>query len=343
MAADLNTIRTKVRRLTRSLSESQLSTTQIDDYINTFVLYDFPEHLRLANLKETFSFYTEPYIDVYDTVNAPATSPLFNFKNKYLTVHPPFYIAGYGAWFCESRTQFYGVYPLTNSIQSIGSTGDGVTVAFNGTISINSGSTGSGVVLLRNNVLFSSIDSNGNGLSLIDDPQTPTTGNLVIPDNTSVSYGTINYTTGVFSLTFPTAPASGAAINSQTIPMQPSRPQSVLFYDGKFTVRPLPDQPYKITMDVFVRPTELLSSTDEPKLQEWWQYIAYAAARKVFQDRMDMESLQMIEPEYRKQEMLIQRRTIVQQTSQRSATIYTNDLGAAGAYGPGWWSGGGNF
>jgi len=343
MAADLNTIRTKVRRLTRSLSESQLSTTQIDDYINTFVLYDFPEHLRLANLKETFSFYTEPYIDVYDTVNAPATSPLFNFKNKYLTVHPPFYIAGYGAWFCESRTQFYGVYPLTNSIQSIGIDGNGIQTSFTGNININSGSTITGVVLLRNNVLFSSIDSNGNGLSLIDDPQTPTTGNLVIPNDTSVSYGTINYTTGAFTLNFPTAPANGAAINSQTIPMQPSRPQSVLFYDGKFTVRPLPDQPYKITMDVFVRPTELLLSTDEPKLQEWWQYIAYAAARKVFQDRMDMESLQMIEPEYRKQEMLIQRRTIVQQTSQRSATIYTNDLGAAGAYGPGWWSGGGNF
>ena len=343
MAADLNAIRTKVRRLTRSLSESQLSTAQIDDYINTFVLYDFPEHLRLANLKETFSFYTEPYIDVYDTVNAPATSPLFNFKNRYLTVHPPFYIAGYGAWFCESRTQFYGVYPLTNSIQSIKSKGNGVTTSFSGTININSGSTVIGVVLLRNNVLFSSIDANGNGLSLIDDPQTPTTGNLVIPDDTSVSYGTINYTTGAFNLNFPTAPANGAAINSQTIPMQPSRPQSVLFYDGKFTVRPLPDQPYKITMDVFVRPTELLSSTDEPKLQEWWRYIAYGASLQCFQDRMDMESIQNIMPEFKKQEMLIQRRTIVQQTSQRSATIYTDDLGISGQYGPGWFSGGGNF
>jgi len=139
---------------------------------------------------------------------------------------------------------------------------------------------------------------------LIDDPQTPTTGNLVIPDDTSVSYGTINYTTGAFNLNFPTAPANGAAINSQTIPMQPSRPQSVLFYDGKFTVRPLPDQPYKITMDVFVRPTELLSSTDEPKLQEWWRYVAYGASLQCFQDRMDMESIQNIMPEFKNKEML---------------------------------------
>ena len=42
--ADLQTIRTKVRRLTRSLSPAQLTDAQIDEYINTFVLYDFPEH-----------------------------------------------------------------------------------------------------------------------------------------------------------------------------------------------------------------------------------------------------------------------------------------------------------
>ena len=46
---DLSTlaqIQTKVRRLTRSISEQQLSTTELNNYINTSVLYDFPEHLR---------------------------------------------------------------------------------------------------------------------------------------------------------------------------------------------------------------------------------------------------------------------------------------------------------
>jgi len=86
-------------------------------------------------------------------------------------------------------------------------------------------------------------------------------------------------------------------------------------------------------LDVFVRPAELLDSSQEPKLEEWWQLIAYGAARKVFQDRMDMESLQMIEPEYQNQMLLVQRRTIVQQTSQRTPTIYANDY-----WGPNdWW------
>jgi len=352
MAATLDTIRTKVRRLTRSLSESQLTTAQIDDYINTFVLYDFPEHLRLFNLKETFSFYTEPYVDVYGTSDDPA-SPLYEFKNKYITVHSPVYIAGYQAWFCESRTQFFGTYPLTNSIASIGTAGDGATTQFTGVVNSQqsnpTGVSGQQIVLLRENVLFSSVDSSNNGLSMIDYPINATFGNLYVPGGSPTSTtvldanNNINYVTGEFTVTFTAAPGSGQAINSQTIPMQPALPQAMLFYDGQFTLRPVPDQPYTVTMDVFVRPTELLSSSQEPKLQEWWQYIAFGCSKKIFEDRMDSESLAQIMPAFKEQETLILRRTIVQQTSQRSSTIYTDQLNSAGAYGPGWWSGGGNF
>jgi len=352
MASSLDTIRTKVRRLTRSISESQLTTVQIDDYINTFVLYDFPEHLRLFNLKETFSFYTEPYIDVYET-STNVNSPLFNFKNLYLTVHPPIYIAGFQAWFCESRNEFFGTYPLTNSIASIGTAGDGVTTAFSGVVNSQqanvSGISGQQVVLLRNNVLFDSVDSNNNGLAMIDFPISASIGNLYVPGTAPTSTtiqdpnNFINYVTGQFVVTFSAAPGSGNAINSQTIPMQPALPQAMLFYDGKFTLRPVPDQPYKVNMEVYVRPTELLASNQEPKLQEWWQYIAAGASKKIFEDRMDMESLQMLMPFYKEQELLVLRRTVVQQTSQRTSTIYTDQLNASGAYGPGWWFGGGSF
>lgn len=341
MSADLNTIRTKIRRLTRSLSESQLSTTQIDDYINTFVLYDFPEHLRLANLKETFSFYTEPYIDTYDTKTAPNTSPLYNFKNKYITVHQPVYVAGYRAAFFESRANFFANYPFPSAIQKIG-VGDGIKTNFTGTIPINQGTSSAiGTVnLLKNNVLFNSVDSSGNSLVMIDVPTTPLVGTLVVPNTEPPAppppVPFINYTSGAYDVTFVTPPAAGKDINVQYVTIQPSRPQSVLFYDGAFTVRPTPDQAYKITMDVFVAPTALLESSSEPKLQEWWQLIAYGAARKVFQDRMDMESLQIIDVEYREQMLLVNRRTIVQQTSQRTPTIYDESL--MGYFNSGWFN-----
>jgi len=350
----LANIQTKVRRLTRSLSENQLSTTELNNYINTFILYDFPEHLRLFNLRQTFTFYTQPYVDVYSTSDS-SNSDLYNFTNKYLTIHPPVFIAGFQALYTEDRQQFYGIYPFLNSIASIGVTGDAITTQFSGVINAAQANTslisGQTICLLKNNVLFSSIDANNNGLAMIDQPLTNsnTIGNLYAPGSTPPSLTVqdttnyINYLTGQFVVTFPTAPGAGQPINSQSVPQQPTRPQSLLFFDGEFIVRPVPDQAYAINMEVYARPTELLVNTQIPQLAEWSQYISYGAAIKVFQDRMDLESVQQIYPEFKLQERLCLRRTIVEQTSQRTSTIYSEQSGAAGAYGPGFFSGGGSF
>ena len=88
----LTAIRIKIRRLTRSPSQALITDAQIDDYINTFVLYDFPESLRLFTFRTTLTFYTQPNIDTYETDTVDATAPLYNFKNKYITVHQPIFI-----------------------------------------------------------------------------------------------------------------------------------------------------------------------------------------------------------------------------------------------------------
>jgi hypothetical protein len=77
-----------------------------------------------------------------------------------------------------------------------------------------------------------------------------------------------------------------------------------------------------------------------PQLEEWWQYIAYGAAKKIFEDRMDLDSVALILPEYQKQEQLVLRRTIVQNTNERTATIYTEQLGGTSGSGFWGWSGG---
>jgi len=317
MAATLNTIRTKVRRLTRSPEESNITTAQIDDYINTFVLYDFPEELRLFALRTTLTFYTEPYVDVYES-NDTAGDPLENFKNKYITVHEPLYIAGYPSFFSQSRTEFFAIYPLANSIQTTGFSGDGATTSFNGTLSA--------VPVLRSNVTFSTLDGSNGGLELHDDGSGTLTG-----DGT----GTINYVTGAYVLNFSTAPGSGQIIYSETRPYAAGRPKSMLYFDNKFTLRPVPDKPYPIQFEVYKRPTELLLSGDEPELEQWWQYIAYGAAKKIYEDRTDMDGVQQILPEFKHQERLVLRRTIVQQTKERTATIYTYQSGIGGAWQ--WW------
>lgn len=353
----LSQIKTKVRRLTRSLSTSQLSNADLEQYINQFLLYDFPEHLRHQNFHTVLTFYTEPYVDTYDTNTTDTSNPLYNFKNKYITVNPPAYISGYQALWVQSESQFYGVYPKIASIQSIGSTGDGATTTFTGNINTNSNINSNPLttasysgLILAGSVLFESQDANGLGVSLIDYPN-PTPSNIIgalAPVGFTGSlvgypYGQINYLTGDFTATFATAPAQDAIINSQVFLTQPAIPQAILFYDGKFKLRPVPDQVYRVQVEAYVRPSELLDNAEIPLLSEMWEYIAYGAAMKVFQDRMDTDSLQQIYPEYHKREILLNRRTIVQQTNQRSSTIYTEQTGGAGLYGAGWFSGGSLF
>lgn len=351
----LQSIQTKVRRLTRSPSTAQLTDTDLQNYINTFVVYDFPEHLRTFNLRQTFTFYTNPYQDTYRTdelsfgdAGANPTivfNPLYNFQNKYITVHPPVYVAGYQTLYSQSREQFYGYYPNVNSIASIGTAGDGVTTSFTGVVNAQQSTPGNvnqNIGLVQGQVLFDSADTNLNGLALVDVPVinaatgNPTTnGNLYDPASAAYqaalatpptvvdATNTINYGTGVFTITFPAAPGANIPINSQTNNQTLGMPQAMLYYANTFVVRPVPDQPYRIDIEVYKRPTALLETNQSPELEEYWQYIAFSSAKKVLEDRMDMDSVQQLMPALKEQERLINRRTIVQYTNERTATIYT--------------------
>jgi len=332
----LDNIRTKVRRITRSPSDSQITDAQIDDYINTFVLYDFPEHLRLFNLTTNLTFYTEPNVAIYDTNTTVSSDPLYDFKNKYISLHPPAYVGGIEVRLTQSQNEFFQFYPKNMFIQQVGS-GDGVTTTFTGIVP--------SFPFEQNDVMFTSIDANNNGLVLVDYPVSSELGALGIPDTPQTipsPYGQINYLTGAFTVNFPTAPAQGTLINSQTFPYAASKPNIILFFDTKFQMRPIPDQVYKVELQAFIRPTELLSDSQTPELQEWFQYIAYGASKKVFEDRMDLESVQLIMPEFKQQERLCLRRTLVQQSNNRVSTIYTQGAQMNNG-GFGWFSGSGSF
>ena len=372
--ATLQAIQTKVRRITRSPSEAQLTTPDLQNYINTFVVYDFPEHLRMFNNRTTFTFYTNPGQDRYPTDEVSfagaINNPLYNFQNKFLTIHAPVYMAGYNSFFTQSREQFFGIYPKTNSIAATRATGDGINTQFSGVVntaqsSLVPGQSNQAAGILQFEVLFDSIDANGQGLALVDIPVVdPATGNNTqignLYDPNSALYktdlatpptvpfigplapgtGFINYNTGQFNISFTTPPAANQPINSQTVFQVLSLPQALLYYDNTFFVRPLPDQPYRIQFEAYMRPTFLMSTGQTPQLEEWWQYIAYGAAKKIFEDRMDLDSVALILPEYQKQEQLVLRRTIVQNTNERTATIYTEQTSGYSGSGFWGWSGG---
>ena len=339
----LQAIRTKVRRITRSPSLSQLTDAQLDEYINTFILYDFPEHLRLFTLRKLLTFYTQPGVDVYDTNTTVTTDPLFNFKNRYIAVHPPVFMAGIQAFYTQWRDVFYGYWPQTNTIADTQLRGNNSSGPFTGTVAAPS--TGLPFILQRS-VNFNCLDTNGSAMVMVDVPINNQIGNLtpadvplVAPfDTTQNPNNYINYITGQYVITFPQITQTAATIWFEGILYQPGKPLGMLFYDSKFTIRPVPDKVYGIQIEVDMRPTELINTTDVPQLEQWWQYIAYGASKKIFEDRMDLDSVQQIMPEFKQQERLVLRTTLSIQCNERTVTIYTQGKNYGfGWFGPGGW------
>lgn len=318
--SSLAAIRRYTRELTRSPDENQLSTVDLDEFINTAYLYNFPGVKALFTLRKILKFYTQPNVDVYETNDTDVNNPLYDFKNRYPVVHRPIFIAGVPAAFTSYRDEFYAAYPQTNFISDTQLRGDGTTGPFVGTLQSRP--------VLQNNVMFSCLNATGTAMIVVDRPVNNVTGTLNVP-NSIVNLGTINYINGQFSLNFPAATAMGAIIESTVIGYAPGIPVSMLYYDTKFTLRPVPDKAYVVQMEVDARPTEILGATSEAELAQWWQYISLLTAEHIFNRRQDDEGLAKIRPELQKQEDLVGRPTLSQLAELRSKTYFTG-IGSRG-------------
>jgi hypothetical protein len=327
--SSLDAIKQKVRRITRSPSLSQLSDADLEQYINTFILYDFPEHLRLFNLRTLLTFYTQPFVDSYKVNTTNPLDPLYNFNNIYIAVHPPLYLAGIPGLFTQQRDVFYGIYPQTNTIAMTGLVGNGTTGPFTGTVEA--------APMIANNVIITCLDTSGEGMILVDYPVSNSLGALGLTNQPQVlpsPYGQINYVTGAFTATFLNNTQPSAPIYAENIAYQPGKPLCMLYYDDTFTIRPVPDKVYQVQLEADIRPTELLAADQSPQLEQWWQYIAWGTSKKIFEDKMDIDSINLLMPEFKQQERLVLRTTLTQQANERTVTIYTQ--GKNYGFMPGW-------
>jgi hypothetical protein len=322
----LATIRTKVRRLTGRPSPQQITDNQIDDYVNTFYQYDFPEHLRIFTNKGKFKFITEENVDQYNMKSADPSAPSFNdlvvdfdsttvsAVDVYYNLQNPVYINGYQSFYSQNREQFFRTYPVLGDIND-STSGDGSSGPYTLTFS--------NVPILQNSITVGAIDNTGSTVKIIDSPQSRTIGNWVINNSTTSVTGSVNYITGAVTITFPNSIPNGNEITFTFTPYAANRPQAVLFYQNTITLRPVPDKPYPVEFEAFLTPAALLSATDNPELKQWWQYLAYGAAKKIFEDSQDPEGVDQIMKGFKEQESLVLNRHIVQQTNERTATIYT--------------------
>jgi hypothetical protein len=309
MTSTLAQIKKKIRRITASPSPSQLSDSDIEEYCDQFYELDLPAHLKLWELRDTYTFFTSPGEDRYT----------FN-KSQVKTLQPPLYINGTEGSYTQSQTDFYRTFDKQNVEESLG-VGDG-TATFTGTIS--------NTPLIRRNVVITAIDTNGDQQVAIDDPDT----NPATPgwrNGNSQAYaafpGTINYDTGAISLTFPSSIPSSSTVFARVVPYTGAVPRAMLYHQNYMYLRPVPDKAYRVDVSYFKRPSQLLNTDGAiPDVDQWWQFIALGAAIKIFQDRQDMDSIENVAPFFKEQKSLVLNRTIQQQVNQRAPTIYSEQV-----------------
>jgi len=309
-------IKTKVRRLTKRPSTTQISEAQLLEYINDFWINDFPQLIQTDDLTGPISFTTTPDVAVYDSTTGDFTLNLKDFTDKIVDLDGPVYLSGQPILLSRSPKEFYAMYPTTKYEDNLGS-GDGVTTIFSFTLSTK---------LVAKTVIIGTLLATNEAVTVYDEPVVDTYGRASVTgllyDMNENIVGDINYLTGVANVTYPTAPGDGKTITYEAEVYQSSRPDTMLFYNGEFTLRPIPDKVYEVKFQARVQPDEFTLDTDSPTVKQWWQYIAYGTAKKILEDLGDMEAVERIMPEFMNQQEQVNAKTNLQYEKESTSTIY---------------------
>lgn len=285
----LSNIRLKVRNITGTPSQDQLTDASVNAYINDYLAYTMPHELKVQIQNNFLQFMTVPGTNVY------------SFPGAYLTDSPGAYADGFPLIFYQDPDIFYQDWPQQYNVDSVAA-GDGVTTTFSGVTQGFPIIIGTYFITDGNQVL------QDNGLGALIAANTQSTGGS----------GTINYTTGAFTANFATAPLATSSIYDKYQAYQANRPQGCLFFENEFTLMPVPDQVYQIQMQGFILPLVLVNDSDTPAQPEWGPLIAYGAALEIFNDRGDTDNYDRYYPVFKRFENVALSRTIQQYTAEQS-------------------------
>lgn len=302
-------IEKKIRDLTGTPEDpdggSQLSTSDILDYINSYYTFTMPFELKEQITHQKYEFYTQENLPTY---NFPGSS-------DFLTNEPIAYVNGFPMVYYEDRDIFLRDYPEQFGQDAVGS-GDGVTDAFNGTTQAQPVLQNSFFVSDGTQVAY----DDGDGELLQD------------VGGTLTDVGDINYITGVWSVTFDSPPANLSTIIANYQAYIAAQPQGILFYSRNvydvgtdttttgfyFDIRPVPDQVYKIELQGYINQVQFEADADVPLQTEWGQLIAYGAALEILADRGDIVAYNNLYSIFKRYENVALGRYVEQLQSQRS-------------------------
>lgn len=169
------------------------------------------------------------------------------------------------------------------------------------------------------------LDGNTGGVlyGLLMAPGNAPFGNTALAGGYSTTSNTINYATGVATVTFPVGIPVGTPINAQSYFFEQGIPRAVLYYNNCITVNPPPNIPYLVTLTAYLTPAAFLNTSSAIQFAYMAEYIARGAARKILADTGDVEQFQFYEPLFKEQETLVWKRSQRIFTSTRTGTIFS--------------------
>jgi hypothetical protein len=182
---------------------------------------------------------------------------------------------------------------------------------------------------------YMQVSDNGEGLFIDAADQLSTTGKSPInqtgqstpnPPTPGTISGSINYITGAISIYFPNPPAADTDINIWAYQYQPGRPINALFFNNQITVRPIPDDVYRMEVEAFQTPTQFLNTSDSPLLNQWADCIVFGTSMRILAARQDDEGISVILPFFEQQQGLVLNRNAIEQIGQQTTTIYSGQL-----------------
>ena len=340
---------TYIRRIIKSPSDAQITDNLIIDYINRFCLLDMDARIQLFDYKTTYGFmctpnivhYNMPYYGINQFKSQMQGTPPASISPYpiYQGFKGPCYINGIIVPFYTQREEFYSYWaPYLQNIQAT-AVGDGVSTSYDmllpffpcpaghvdvtGIITV--GSTVDPIVgtSLNTNVPITAVTpgviitglNTSNFLETVTDSgqfdiTDQTTGFLQTTDGQDVvAAGTCNYVTGETTAIFNEPIGEGQPIQANCYFYQPVIPTAVLYFNNTLTILPPPNQPYFIQLDAYLTPAAYLNSASPLQFGYMSEYIARGAARKILSDTGDVEQLQLYEPFFKEQEMLVWKRS----------------------------------
>lgn len=370
----LTAIRQKVRRLTASPSEQTLTTDAIDQAINTFYSQDFPYAIKLDQMRSVYSFFTIPNVDRYPlnvNYNQGIRAPVYfeGINGSFFKDREQFF-AMWPRWPTQS-TPFSGdgVTQLFNfTVQAAPFLSQSFVLGGTDT-------TGNPIIVSDENV-FNGVGStpqtgflyyqHANGIvpqpSTVNSTPPPEFLSTPIPgmsnnnlsgtvtysstvyqqypgDRIQTLVGTVNYVTGVATINFALAGVTpdSSSFNLWVSQYNVGRSYSLLFWNNEFTVRPVPDKVYKVEVETYMTPVQFLEISDNPILNQWWQYLSYGSAMEIQRERNDFEGVEGLREGFMRQEALVLERQGVEEIGQRNATIFSSSMPQQGwNQGMGW-------